>query len=114
MSDDHRLDLDTLTIEQAKNALIEFAGRDCMKRYVFKELDDAEAFVWLLDVLGKITERRDVNADRAKRASMVLSRCVVAAYLGHIGVHEAFAKAEENQKLRETVDHLASKITVVH
>lgn len=123
---------DNATLKKARETLIKISGRDCyVDGILFTTCEERDAFRWLNDVLDGLIKDKKRNSDKAKCFLVILERVFLHGYLDHIIMHktremaemhdqadrgekQALAKLaaveEENRKLRETVDHLASKI----
>ncbi len=100
-------------IDEVQKALVDFTGSDCYAETIlFPNGDtDKEAFAWLLKSMQKIIERKRPNAEKAERVVDLVERIMLHGYVDHLRMHAGKKLKADNKKLRETVDHLTTKLS---
>lgn len=100
------------TLEEAKKLLINVAGSDCYESGVLFPGGEAEreALKWLSNSMKSLVERGRPNAEKANRVITILARVVLHGYIDHMLMHKFRNVEDDNKKLKETVDHLATKL----
>ena len=102
----------TKLLEDIQKKLRDLKGEDCYQKGVlFRDGDDdREALIWVKETCSKVFERKGSNAKKAGRFLVMLERILRHGYIDHLLMHMGEQAREDNAKLRETVDHLATKL----